>query len=345
MEIKMDEKFYSIPGSPRYEINIDGDLRDKTTGKIKTWYVQKPQKFLGGRMRNMRRGYKIARLISEDGKKYHIFQHRALAMIFIKCPGNFSDYVVNHKNGIGSDNSINNLEWVTYSENMRHAYASGLCGNMRAVEIKLTLTGEIIEFKSASECGIYLNQDSGHMASLITRANGRIHRGLKCALRWKDKEIPWSNDCMKHAILEQYYAYHVGDKNLYISTSIIELSKNTGCSDSVISAYLRRKNLNKVPINGFIFGAYKDLNSVPEYDNIQCAYFTMKKIKSDYPGWVVLDNIEHTEIIMLIEDIMELLQLTRNETRKKLKNGVSDCGRYSFRLIGTRPICYSPFIK
>lgn len=46
--------------------------------------------------------------------------HRIIAEVFLGMPGPYQQ--VNHKNGIKNDNRIENLEWVSPSENLKHAY-------------------------------------------------------------------------------------------------------------------------------------------------------------------------------------------------------------------------------
>lgn len=72
---------------------------------------------------NKKSGYELVNIIFNNKRKLFLV-HRLIAIIILPNPQNKP--CVNHKNGIKTDNRVENLEWVTYSENMKHAFLSGL---------------------------------------------------------------------------------------------------------------------------------------------------------------------------------------------------------------------------
>lgn len=64
-------------------------------------------------------------MVGKKQKRYLV--HRLVAMAFI--PNTLNKPFINHINGIKSDNRVENLEWVTRSENAKHSFAIGLQSN------------------------------------------------------------------------------------------------------------------------------------------------------------------------------------------------------------------------
>jgi hypothetical protein len=86
------------------------------------------------------------------GQRVRVFVHRLVAKHF--CDGYAPDLVVNHIDGNKGNNRADNLEWVTRSENDKHAVALGLKspGNKQPVVNIDTTTGLVLEvFDSIAE--------------------------------------------------------------------------------------------------------------------------------------------------------------------------------------------------
>ena len=92
-------------------------------------------------------------LLSKNGQSKTLLVHRLVAAAFIPNVDNKPQ--VNHKNGNKFDNRVENLEWVTCSENTQHAYNMGLAKTLRGVNngaAKLT-SEQISEIRSSCIIG------------------------------------------------------------------------------------------------------------------------------------------------------------------------------------------------
>lgn len=106
-----------IPSFPNYTITKDG-LTITGLGSIKKKITLQYDKD----------GYLSCGLY-KDGTKYYCRVHRLVGETYIPNPEN--KLQINHINGIKCDNRIINLEWCTASENVQHAYNTGLYDNAR----------------------------------------------------------------------------------------------------------------------------------------------------------------------------------------------------------------------
>jgi len=70
-----------------------------------------------------RYGYETVLLYNNVGRRKYLV-HRLVAFAFI--PNTLNKPQINHINGIKTDNRVENLEWVTNSENMKHAFRTGI---------------------------------------------------------------------------------------------------------------------------------------------------------------------------------------------------------------------------
>lgn len=102
------------------------------------------------------------------------YVHRLVAETYIPNPDPDRLTHVNHIDGNKHNNSVSNLEWVTPSENMRHAFDNGLKKNP-GTPIRIVETGEI--FESQAECARAIGGIQGNIALCLTNKRN-THRGF-----------------------------------------------------------------------------------------------------------------------------------------------------------------------
>lgn len=99
---------------PNYAVSSDGVIWNVSKNTAVNIFEKSP---------NKENSYLRVELWSHgNGKKFSV--HRLVAAAFIPNPENKSS--VNHKDGNKQNNNIDNLEWVTNSENKKHAAENDL---------------------------------------------------------------------------------------------------------------------------------------------------------------------------------------------------------------------------
>jgi len=101
-------------------LNYEGMYQVSNLGKIKSLKGKK-EKFL--KPSNTTHGYLKVNL-NKNGIQKTFKLHRLIAEHFIKKID--GKEIINHIDGNKRNNNISNLEWCTHSENIKHAYKTGL---------------------------------------------------------------------------------------------------------------------------------------------------------------------------------------------------------------------------
>lgn len=106
----LNELWKTLEEDSRYEISNLGNVRVKSTKKLRKFFSSKTSKYLSV-------------TIHQQGKTKNFLVHRLVAKYFVPNPDNKPQ--VNHIDFNHLNNQADNLEWVTAKENHTHSVNAG----------------------------------------------------------------------------------------------------------------------------------------------------------------------------------------------------------------------------
>lgn len=163
------EEWKSIPGYEGiYEASNLGRIRSdegKTTTNAKQTRVWK-QRILKPHKVRRRKAGSYSEIVSlwKGGEMKELLVPRLVALTW--CEGYAEGLTVNHIDGNPLNNKASNLEWVSLSENVRHAYRTGLNKNSKECRL-VDKNGQEYRFYSLQEASRFLGRKPKYLSVAI----------------------------------------------------------------------------------------------------------------------------------------------------------------------------------
>lgn len=166
-------RWKDIDGWNAYSVSSNGDILRKSSNRL-------------CRLNPDKNGYLIV-CLSQNNIQKQFKVHRLVAQAFIPNPNNYPQ--VNHKNGIKSDNRVENLEWCDgkYNVNYSHSkiYHDSITHRMKPV-IQLSLNGEVIQrFESVRSAAKSVNATNSRISDTC---NGKYKTCKGYMWKWIEDE-------------------------------------------------------------------------------------------------------------------------------------------------------------
>lgn len=195
------------------------------TGKVRNDLYMRT---LDGTLAN--NGYVMVHLYCRMDKVCSV--HRLVMKAFCPCDG-MDDLQINHKDGNKTNNNLDNLEWVTALENIRHSFYQNLQKQKMLHCCVYDLEGNFIaEYESANEASKYVGV---HQSTINRCLRGEYgHAGKYQFKQYKKEKISaWNNPKNKPV-----YVYDTNGTFLHMYSSIKECGEKMGINPKNIGRYI-----------------------------------------------------------------------------------------------------------
>jgi hypothetical protein len=217
-----------------------------------------------------------------------------MMMTFTEYDFHPSERWVNHKNGIPGDDRLDNLEWVTPSENVKHAYDNGLHSEKTvSVDVLNWRTGEQRSFSTVQAAADELNVLHTLICYRLRVGNERrYHDGWRFKYH-NDDWLPLDTHVRKSSRNTVILIYNVFEKKTIIVPTLAMAAELTNVKRDTIHQQCNRKVIT--PFNGWLFRYEMDFEGWPKFTEKHLEFFKGRvNVKSD--AIIVEDAVTNEEI-------------------------------------------------
>jgi hypothetical protein len=314
----MVELWKTISYAPNYEVSTLGNIKNKKKNKCITINYER-----------LKKDKKRARPgLSHNGTNKAYYLHRIVAEHFIDNPDNLPE--VNHIDGDFYNNKLDNLEWISKLDNMRHASENKLMKRYtRSVIIINKGTGEEKSFDSITECAKYLDCS---ISSISQTCNSkRIDKIWKMKYETEERkiedneEIIWKEypECPKYLVSNTGEVKHKNKDRLLMGSKqngyrfvCMYINKDTPKMNRLIHRMVAQtylENPDKKPVVN-----HKDTNILNNHvDNLE--WVTYKENMNTEETIKNLKKGKNSKIILMID--------IQSGTTINTFSGISECDK------------------